>query len=142
MTIDVAVSGRSDDVTATTGAPLVRPGTAWIVLGVGVLAYVLTVMQRTTFGVAGIDAAARFEVSPGALSMFVFIQVSVYVTLQIPAGLLVDRWGSRTMIVSQRATAGGRSTALGLRVGYRHRDPGPRVGRVRATPWHSSPSWR
>ncbi len=87
-------------MTATTGAPLVRPRTAWIVLGVGVLAYVLTVMQRTTFGVAGIDAAARFEVSPGALSMFVFIQVAVYVTLQIPAGLLVDRWGSRTMIVS------------------------------------------
>ncbi len=91
--------GDGSDVTATKGSPPTSPRTAWIVLGVGVLAYVLTVMQRTTFGVAGIDAAARFEVSPGALSMFVFIQVAVYVALQIPAGLMVDRWGSRRMIV-------------------------------------------
>ena len=90
---------RSAHVTGTDGASLARPRTAWIVLGAGVLAYILTVMQRTTFGVAGIDATDRFDISPGALSMFVFIQVSVYVLLQIPAGLMVDRWGSRTMIV-------------------------------------------
>lgn len=72
---------------------------AWLVLGVGVLAYVLTVMQRTTLGVAGLQAAERFEISPGALAMFVFIQVAVYVTAQIPAGVMVDRWGSRTMLV-------------------------------------------
>ena len=73
---------------------------AWLVLGVGVLAYVLTVMQRTTLGVAGLQAAERFEISPGALAMFVFIQVAVYVTAQIPAGLMVDRWGSRVMLVA------------------------------------------
>ncbi|MET0967486.1 MAG: MFS transporter [Nakamurella sp.] len=72
---------------------------AWVVLGVGLIAYILTVMQRTTLGVAGLDAAERFQISPGALSMFVFIQVAVYVTVQIPAGLLVDRWGSRAMLV-------------------------------------------
>jgi MFS family permease len=98
MTSDETV-GNGGDVTATKSSTLAGPRTAWTVLGVGVLAYVLTVMQRTTFGVAGIDAAARFEVSPGALSMFVFIQVAVYVALQIPAGLMVDRWGSRRMIV-------------------------------------------
>ena len=73
---------------------------AWVVLGVGVLTYVLTVMQRTTLGVAGLQAAERFEISPGALAMFVFIQVAVYVTAQIPAGLMVDRWGSRVMLVA------------------------------------------
>ena len=31
--------------------------------------------------------------------MFVFIQVAVYVSAQIPAGLLVDRFGSRVMLV-------------------------------------------
>jgi len=39
-------------MTATEGAPMVRPGPAWAVLGVGVIAYVLTVMQRTSLGVA------------------------------------------------------------------------------------------
>ena len=39
-------------MTATEGAPRARPGLAWTVLGVGVIAYVLTVMQRTSLGVA------------------------------------------------------------------------------------------
>ncbi|HYN72913.1 MAG TPA: hypothetical protein VES60_10460 [Nakamurella sp.] len=51
-------------MTATEGAPMARPGLAWTVLGVGVIAYVLTVMQRTSLGVAGLDAAQRFEVTP------------------------------------------------------------------------------
>ena len=97
-----------------------KPATALIVLGVGVLAYVLTVMQRTTLGVAGLDAAERFGVSPGTLSMFVFIQVAVYVSAQIPAGLLVDRFGSRLMLV----VSGLLLVAGQVRAGVRHRDSG------------------
>jgi len=63
------------------------------------LGYVLAVMQRTTFGVAGLDAADRFGISPAALSAFVFLQVAVYISAQLPGGLLVDRWGSRTVLV-------------------------------------------
>ena len=71
----------------------------WIVWSVGVLAYVLAVMQRTTFGIAGLDAAERFAITPGALSTFVFVQVAVYLAAQIPAGIAVDRFGSRAMLV-------------------------------------------
>ena len=71
----------------------------WLIWSVGVLAYVLAVMQRTTFGIAGLDAAARFAITPGALSVFVFVQVAVYIAAQIPAGLAVDRFGSRAMLV-------------------------------------------
>lgn len=78
-----------------------RPTTvAWAVWSVGVLAYVLSVMQRTTLGVAGLDAAERFSVDPAALAAFVFIQVAVYIAAQLPAGLLVDRHGSRIMLVA------------------------------------------
>jgi MFS family permease len=63
------------------------------------LGYILAVMQRTTFGVAGLDAADRFGISPGALSAFVFLQVAVYIAAQLPGGLLVDRWGARTVLV-------------------------------------------
>jgi MFS family permease len=72
---------------------------AWAVWGVGVIAYIMTVMQRTTLGVVGLQAADRFSVSAGALSAFVFIQVAVYITAQVPAGLLVDRWGPRALLV-------------------------------------------
>ncbi|MCW2719190.1 nitrate/nitrite transporter [Pseudonocardia sp.] len=73
--------------------------TAWAVWTVGVAAYVITVMQRTTLGVAGLDAARHFSVTPATLSAFVFVQVAVYVAAQIPAGLLVDRFGARIMLV-------------------------------------------
>ena len=94
------VAKGSGETVATTGTnQRVRPGRAWVVWAVGVVAYVLTVMQRTTMGVAGLDAAERFSITPGALSAFVFIQVAVYIVAQIPAGLLVDRWGARVMLV-------------------------------------------
>lgn len=73
---------------------------AWIVWSVGVFAYVVAVLDRTTLGVSGLEAADRFGASPGALSVFVALQVIVYAGAQIPAGLLLDRFGSRTMIAT------------------------------------------
>src|SRR4051794_22039003 len=90
---------EEQDVTATTSGPSGTPIRAWGIWAVGVLAYMLTVMQRTSLAVAGLDAADRFAISPGALSAFVFVQVAVYIAAQIPAGFLVDRWGARTMLV-------------------------------------------
>lgn len=84
-----------------------RPGTTWLVWGVAVVAYIFTVMQRTTFGVAGLDAARRFDVSPGTLSAFVFIQVAVFAAAQIPAGLLVDRFGPRALLVANGVLLAG-----------------------------------
>jgi MFS family permease len=64
------------------------------------LGYVFAVLQRTTFGAAGLDAADRFSISPAALSAFVFLQVAVYIAAQLPGGLLVDRWGARRVLVA------------------------------------------
>ncbi|NTY63074.1 MFS transporter [Mycolicibacterium sphagni] len=73
---------------------------AWIVWSTGVLAYIVAVLDRTTLGVSGLDAANRFSASPGVLSTFVVLQVIVYAAAQIPAGLLLDRFGSKVMILS------------------------------------------
>ena len=75
----------------------VRP---WIVWSTGLLAYIVAVLDRTTLGVSGLDAADRFAASPGVLSTFVVIQVIVYAGAQIPAGLLLDRYGSKALIVA------------------------------------------
>ncbi len=72
----------------------------WIVWSIGLLAYVVAILDRTTLGVSGLDAADRFHASPGVLSTFVVLQVVVYAGAQIPAGLLLDRYGSRVMIVA------------------------------------------
>ncbi|MBB3602996.1 MFS family permease [Mycolicibacterium sp. BK556] len=73
---------------------------AWIVWSTGVLAYVVAVLDRTTLGVSGLDAAKRFSASPGVLSTFVVLQVIVYAAAQIPAGMLLDRYGSKVMIIA------------------------------------------
>jgi MFS family permease len=73
---------------------------AWVVWTVGLLAYVVAVLDRTTLGVSGLDAADRFSASPSVLSTFVVLQVIVYASMQIPAGLLLDRYGSRALIVT------------------------------------------
>lgn len=80
----------------------------WIVWSIGLLAYIVAVLDRTTLGVSGLDAAERFHASPGLLSTFVVLQVVVYAAAQIPAGLLLDRYGSRVLIV-----AGGLLLAAG-----------------------------
>lgn len=73
---------------------------AWTVWAAGLLAYIVAVLDRTTFGVAGLDAAERFDASPAQLSMFVVLQLVVYAGAQIPAGALLDRFGSRAMILT------------------------------------------
>ncbi|MDO5753986.1 nitrate/nitrite transporter [Arthrobacter sp.] len=76
---------------------------AWLVWGVGVFAYLIAVTQRTSFGVAGLVATDRFDASASALSAFTVIQLVVYAGLQIPVGVLVDRFGPRVMIATGAA---------------------------------------
>ena len=73
---------------------------AWIVWSAGLLAYTVAVLNRTTFGVAGLEAAQRFAARPAVLSTFVVLQLTVYAAAQIPAGALLDRFGSRAMILT------------------------------------------
>ncbi len=72
----------------------------WVIWAVGLIAYVVGVMQRTSLGVSGLDAAARFHASPAALSGFVVLQLLVYASLQVPAGVLLDRFGARVLVVA------------------------------------------
>jgi len=80
----------------------------WLVWSVGVFAYLVAVLQRSSFGVAGLDATERFHATPAVLSTFVVLQLLVYASLQVPVGLLLDRFGARHLIV-----AGGLIMAVG-----------------------------
>jgi MFS family permease len=77
-----------------------RPGArAWAVWAVGLSAYVVGVLHRTSLGVAGLDAQDRFGVGAGALASFAVLQLLVYAGLQVPVGLLLDRFGSLRLVV-------------------------------------------
>jgi MFS family permease len=66
--------------------------------GVAVFAYVIGVMQRTSLGVSGVAAADRFEVSASVLSTLAVVQLVVYAGLQVPVGVLLDRFGPKLLI--------------------------------------------
>ncbi|MGV0745895.1 MFS transporter [Mycolicibacterium sp. XJ870] len=89
----------------------VRP---WIVWATGLLAYIVAVLDRTTLGVSGLQAADRFAANPSLLSTFVVLQVIVYAGAQVPAGLLLDRFGSRRLIVSGAALMASGQLVLAL----------------------------
>lgn len=75
-------------------------GRAWWVWGAAVVAYLISVTQRTSFGVAGLDATTRYGASASILATFTVLQLVVYAGMQIPVGAMVDRFGSRRMIAS------------------------------------------
>jgi sugar phosphate permease len=90
------------------------PARAWLVWGIAVGAYVVAVLQRTSLGVAGLDAAARFEISAGLLGMFAVVQLLVYAGMQVPVGAMVDRVGPRAMVVGGALLMALGQTALAL----------------------------
>ncbi|WP_328673772.1 MFS transporter [Streptomyces sp. NBC_00322] len=72
-----------------------RAAAVW---GIGVAVYFVAVTFRTSLGVAGLDAADRFDVNASALSTFSILQLLVYAGMQIPVGLLVDRLGTKKVL--------------------------------------------
>ena len=77
-----------------------RPGArAWAVWAVALSAYVVAVLHRTSLGVAGLDAQERFGIGAGALASFAVLQLLVYAGLQVPVGLLLDRFGTLRLVV-------------------------------------------
>lgn len=67
----------------------------WVI---AVLVYLAAVFHRTSLGVAGIEAGERFGLGPAALGTFTVLQIGVYALMQVPTGLLVDRYGARRVL--------------------------------------------
>jgi nitrate/nitrite transporter NarK len=80
--------------------PARTPTRAWVVWGVALAAYVLAVFDRASLGVSGVAAQHRFGATAAQLGLFGVLQLAVYAGLQVPVGVLLDRFGSRRLIVS------------------------------------------
>ena len=99
---------------------------AWLIWSIGIFAYLVAVTQRTSFGVVGLEATERFHATASAISFFTVLQLLVYAALQIPVGVLVDRFGSRAMI-----SGGALLMGLGqLQLAFAESVPAGVLGRV------------
>ncbi|MER7276538.1 MFS transporter [Dactylosporangium sp. NPDC000244] len=98
----------------------------YIMWSVGLLAYIVAVFHRSSLGVAGVEAADRLGVGTALLSMLSVAQLAVYAAMQIPVGVLLDRFGSRRLLAAGGALmlagqlvfafAGDVGTAIAARV--------------------------
>ncbi|MFC7268440.1 nitrate/nitrite transporter [Microbacterium fluvii] len=79
----------------------------------------LAVVNRSSLSAVGVDAAERFHADASTLSMFAVVQLAVYGGMQIPIGLLLDRFGARPiMTIGMVLMAVGQLTmALSVSVG-------------------------
>nr|WP_246076869.1 MFS transporter [Amycolatopsis cihanbeyliensis] len=80
--------------------------------------YLLAVFHRTSFGVAGLEAVDRFGLGAAALGTFTVLQVGVYAAMQIPTGLLVDRFGSRRVLTTALLFLGLGQVLLAVATSY------------------------
>ncbi|WP_439381982.1 MFS transporter [Amycolatopsis lexingtonensis] len=91
---------------------------SWLIWLAAVTVYLLAVFHRTSFGVAGLQAAERFGVGAAALGTFTVLQVGVYAAMQIPTGVLVDRYGPRRVLVVAVLILGTGQLLLGIAHSY------------------------
>ena len=73
---------------------------AVLVWGTGVAVYFLAIFHRSSLGVAGLAAAERFGITASQLSTFTVLQLLVYAAMQIPVGVLLDRFGPQRLLVA------------------------------------------
>jgi sugar phosphate permease len=92
-----------------------RPLVVW---SVGVGCYLLAVFHRTSLGVAGPMAAERLDLSAGQLGIFVMLQLGVYAAMQVPAGILIDRFGPRRMLLAATLIMGSAQLLFSLVQSY------------------------
>jgi MFS family permease len=86
---------------STAGTPSYQlgGGRAVAVWGTAVAVYFLAIFHRSSLGVAGLVAADRFHVSASQLSTFTVLQLLVYAGMQIPVGVLLDRFGPQRLLL-------------------------------------------
>lgn len=90
-----------------------EPGArAWLMFAAGAAAYGVAVLERTTLGVAGPEAGRHFGARAGIIATFVVVQLITYTAMQIPAGVLLDWFGTRRLVSAGLIVMGVGQAAL------------------------------
>ncbi len=95
---------------------------------VALLTYVVATFHRSSLAVAGLAATERFDIGASQLATFTMLQLLVYAGMQIPVGLLVDRFGPRAVMLT------GSLLLMFAQAGFAFAEPTPQR-------WWPAPSW-
>jgi len=87
-----------------TGPPPMR--LAWMVWGIGALFYLMAFFQRVAPAVMTDALMREFQIGAAALGNLSALYFYSYVAMQIPTGIIADRWGPRRLLSSGALVAG------------------------------------
>ncbi|WP_246142527.1 MFS transporter [Nocardioides rubriscoriae] len=91
---------------------------AYAVWAVGLATYLVAVFHRSSLAVAGLVATERFDIGAAQLATFTMMQLLVYALMQVPVGLLVDRFGPRAVMLAGTLVLMGAQTGFAFAETY------------------------
>lgn len=77
-----------------------HPLLPWLVWGVAALSYSIAILNRSSLSALGTVTQDHFSIDATTLSVFAVVQLIVYASMQIPVGILLDRFGPTALILS------------------------------------------
>ncbi len=86
----------------------------WLVWGMATLFYCYENFLQVSMNVIGPDLLTAFNLSATALGMLTSLYYYTYAAMQMPVGLLVDRYGPRTALTIASVIVGAGSLLFGL----------------------------
>jgi len=91
---------------------------AWVVWTVAAGVYFFGYLHRASLGVAGPTAVDRLGISATELGSFVMVQLGLYAVMQVPAGVALDRWGPRKVLLVATVTMGAAQVLFALATSF------------------------
>jgi MFS family permease len=79
---------------------------AWLVWGLGALLYLMGFFQRVAPAVMTDELMRDFSINAAGLGSLSALYFYSYVAMQIPTGILADRWGPRRLLAAGALVAG------------------------------------
>lgn len=79
--------------------PAHRPFLPWLVWIVAAILYSVAILNRSSLSSLGPLAQQHFQIDATVLSAFAVIQLVVYAAMQIPVGVMLDRFGPTILIL-------------------------------------------
>ncbi len=90
-------------MTSKTTPPL---SAAWLVWGLGALLYLMGFFQRVAPAVMTDELMGDFKINAAGLGSLSALYFYSYVAMQVPTGILADRWGPRRLLTAGAFVAG------------------------------------
>ncbi|PFG20900.1 MFS transporter [Serinibacter salmoneus] len=90
----------------------------WIVWLTGCGIYFMAVLFRASLGVAGPEAVERLDLTAAQLGAFITLQLGMYALMQVPSGILLDRWGPRRVLLGAALVMGSAQIAFAFATSY------------------------